>query len=156
MDAIRSLTRQLRHAAWANAAHLDSLDALDDPPPRAVRWIAHVLAAEELWQERLLQSGRTVPVWPDLTLRECRTLAERTASRWRDLLRDLEPSRLDVPIPYTNTKGERFQNTMHDILLHVALHGAHHRGQIIAELRSAGVEPPYTDYIHAVRQGFIA
>jgi uncharacterized damage-inducible protein DinB len=36
------------------------------------------------------------------------------------------------------------------------IHGAHHRGQIIAELRAAGAEPPYTDYIHSVRQGFLA
>jgi uncharacterized damage-inducible protein DinB len=156
MDVIQSLTRQLQHAAWANAEHLNALAALDDPPPRTVQWIAHVLAAEELWQERLLLSGRAVTVWPPLTIPECRALAERTASRWRELLRDIDSDRLDTPIAYTNTKGERFHSTAHDILLHVALHGAHHRGQIIAALRAAGVEPPYTDYIHAVRQGFIA
>jgi uncharacterized damage-inducible protein DinB len=156
MTVIESLSKQLAHAAWANAAHLDALAALTTPPPRAMRWIAHVLAAEELWLERLRQSGRAVTVWPDLTLDECRRLAERTAAGWRDLLRDLTPERLAISVPYFNSKGERWENTVHDVLLHVCLHGAHHRGQIIAEIRATGGEPPYTDYIHAVRQGFIA
>ena len=155
MTAIESLSRQLAHAAWANAAHLEALASLAAPPPRAMRWIAHVLAAEALWQERLMQSGRPVTVWPDLTLDECRSLAERTAARWHDILRDLTPERLATSVPYFNSKGERWENTVHDILAHVCLHGAHHRGQIIAEIRATGGEPPYTDYIHAVRQGFI-
>ena len=156
MRLINSLKKQLEYAAWANAAHLDALDALDRPPPRAMRWIAHILAAEELWQERLLQSGRPVTVWPDLTIGECRRLAAHTAARWRDQLERLDPDRLATTVPYVNSKGERFESTMHDILVHVSLHGAHHRGQIIAELRASGAEPPYTDYIHAVRQGFLA
>ena len=156
MTAIELLTKQLAHATWANATHLDALASLEPPPPRAMRWMAHVLAAEELWQERLIESGRAVTVWPDLTLDECRRLADRTATRWREMLHELTPERLATAVPYVNSKGERWENTVHDILLHVCLHGAHHRGQIIAEIRTTGGEPPYTDYIHAVRQGFIA
>ena len=155
MTVIESLSKQLAHAAWANAAHLAALAALAEPPPRAMRWMAHVLAAEELWQERLNETGRPVTVWPDLTLDECRRLAASTAARWRDVIRDLTPDRLATSVAYFNSKGERWQSTVHDILVHVCLHGAHHRGQIIAELRAAGVEPPYTDYIHAVRQGVL-
>jgi len=42
-----------------------------------------------------------------------------------------------------------------DILTHVLLHSAYHRGQIAVDLRAAGLTPAYTDYIHAVRQGKI-
>ncbi|MGH9479278.1 MAG: DinB family protein [Terriglobales bacterium] len=41
---------------------------------------------------------------------------------------------------------------MGDILMHVALHSGYHRGQIAADMRSGGLEPAYTDYIHWRRQ----
>jgi uncharacterized damage-inducible protein DinB len=156
MQLIESFRKQFAYTSWANAVHLDSLAELHDPPAQALRWISHILAAEELWQERLFQSGRSIVVWPDLTIPECRGLAGHTAARWRQLLQELDAERLAAAVAYTNSRGERFANTIHDILMHVTAHGAHHRGQIIAEIRASGAEPPYTDYIHAVRQGFVA
>lgn len=156
MTAIESISKQLAHAAWANAVHIEALAQLSSPPPKALRWIAHVVAAEDLWLERIAPTGKRVSVWPDLTLDECRRLASDTAGSWQELLRTLTPERLAERISYRNSKGEPWESTLHDILLHICLHGAHHRGQIIAEIRASGSEPPYTDYIHAVRQGFIA
>jgi len=153
---MESLTKQLAHAEWANASHVQALERLAAPPPRALRWMAHVLAAEELWQERILQSGRKAVVWPDLTVAECRPLAALVAARWHDILAILAPDHLATPIRYTNSLGEAWESSVHDILVHICLHGSHHRGQITAELRANGATPPYTDYIHAVRQGFIA
>lgn len=155
MTAVDSIARQLAHAAWANATLIDALAVLPDPPPKALRWMAHILAAEEVWLERIAQSGRSVRIWPDLTLDECRRLASSTASRWQELLRILTPERLAERTIYRNSKGEPWENAIHDILLHVVIHGAHHRGQIVAEIRATGAEPPYLDYIHAVRQGHI-
>jgi len=43
-----------------------------------------------------------------------------------------------------------------DILTHVTIHSAYHRGQIASDLRAAGQAPAYTDFIHAVRLGLIA
>lgn len=45
---------------------------------------------------------------------------------------------------------EHFKN-----LTHVAMHSAYHRGQIAGELREPGNTPPYTDFIHPVRQGLV-
>ena len=42
-----------------------------------------------------------------------------------------------------------------DVLTHVILHSAYHRGQVALAMRAAGMEPAYTDFIHAVRQGFV-
>jgi uncharacterized damage-inducible protein DinB len=35
------------------------------------------------------------------------------------------------------------------------MHSAYHRGQVALEMRAAGHQPAYTDFIHAVRQGFL-
>ena len=156
MNLTDSLTRQVAHSSWANAEYLSALEDIAIPPSSAVRWIAHVLAAEELWQERLLQSGRSVVVWPESSIAECKATATRTTRRWREMLSEFLPERLAMRIRYANSKGEAWENSVHDILVHVCLHGSYHRGQIAAALREAGFDPPYTDYIHAVRQGLIA
>ncbi|MBM4015253.1 MAG: hypothetical protein FJ293_09875 [Planctomycetes bacterium] len=54
---------------------------------------------------------------------------------------------------YLNSKGERHESRVADILTHVAMHGVHHRAQILAELRAAGHVPPYLDFVHATRTG---
>ena len=58
-------------------------------------------------------------------------------------------------VAYRNSKGEPWTSTVGDILTHVVTHSAYHRGQVASELRAAGFEPAYTDFIHAVRQGFL-
>jgi uncharacterized damage-inducible protein DinB len=35
------------------------------------------------------------------------------------------------------------------------MHSAYHRGQAALEMRAAGIQPAYTDFIHGVRQGFV-
>jgi uncharacterized damage-inducible protein DinB len=58
-------------------------------------------------------------------------------------------------VGYTNSKGEPWTNTVEEILTHVVIHSTYHRGQIASDLRNAGLEPAYTDYIHALRQKLI-
>jgi uncharacterized damage-inducible protein DinB len=59
-------------------------------------------------------------------------------------------------VTYTNSKGEVWTSGVEDILTHVTIHSAYHRGQIASDLRAEGHTPAYTDFIHAVRQGFVA
>lgn len=58
-------------------------------------------------------------------------------------------------ISYRNSKGEAFANLIVDVLTHVILHSAYHRGQIASHMRDTGQTPAYTDFIHGVRQGFV-
>jgi uncharacterized damage-inducible protein DinB len=58
-------------------------------------------------------------------------------------------------VDYQNSKGENWKSRIDDILMHVITHSAYHRGQIAADMRSAGMNPAYTDFIHSVRQGFV-
>jgi len=58
-------------------------------------------------------------------------------------------------VDYKNSKGEPWRNRVEDVLTHVIMHSAYHRGQIAMEMRAAGMEPAYTDFIHAVRQEIV-
>ncbi len=122
-----------------------------EPPPKALDLLSHILAAEHLWLARLRASSATVPVWPAFDPAGCARLAEETHAAYRAYLEALRAEDLAGEVPYTNSAGAPFRSTRADILLHVALHGSYHRGQMALLLRQAGAVPQPTDYIAYVR-----
>ncbi len=120
-----------------------------------VRRMAHILSAEKLWLERIKRVPPSMAVWPGSTLEECEALAGDIAAAWTEYLTKLAPDALGETIEYKNSKGEAWHSRVEDVLTHVIMHSAYHRGQIAMEMRAAGMEPAYTDFIHAVRQGMI-
>jgi uncharacterized damage-inducible protein DinB len=140
---------------WANREVLASLEALESPPERSAKLLAHILSAERLWLERLLAQEQTHPVWPIFTLGDCKLELDQLHERWRNYLTSLGEAGLSDSRTYKNTRGDTFTSKKQDILLHVIMHSAYHRGQIAADVRAAGFTPAYTDFIHAVRQGFV-
>jgi uncharacterized damage-inducible protein DinB len=113
--------------------------------------MGHIIGAEFLWLARMQGRPSELSVWPDLTLEQCEV---RLGQLSRGLGEALIESRTR-PVAYTNSKGESWTSTVEDILIHITVHSAYHRGQIASDMRSSGLEPAYTDYIHAVRQGLV-
>ena len=148
------LDRLLRYDIWANGETVGSLRQ-GSPPARSLKWMGHIIGAEYLWLARLRQVPAPLPVWPDLPVEECAVRLGELSSMWREYLANATPRQLAERVAYTNSKGEKWTNVVEDILTHVTIHSAHHRGQIASDLRAAGQVPAYTDFIHAVRQGFI-
>ena len=149
------LRRQFAYDDWANHEVLIALKAGEEPPPKSLKWMAHIVAAERLWLERLQSEKQTLPVWPEFTLEQCRDQAADLARSWREHLASLSAPDLDRTVAYTNSKGEHYNSRVVDILSHVILHSAYHRGQIAADMRAAGLTPAYTDFIQGVRQGSV-
>lgn len=150
----RLLERWFAYDHWANRETLRSL-AGEPAGGRPLQLMAHIAAAEQLWHDRLLGRPQSLPVWPDLTLEQSAALVDGMAARWREYLAGLAPEGLEAVIRYTNSKGEPWKNTVQDVLMHVVMHSVYHRGQIAAAVRAAGGEPAYTDFIEAVRRGYL-
>jgi uncharacterized damage-inducible protein DinB len=155
MDLLEHLRRQFTYDAWANREVLANLKTSSRPTTRPLQLLAHVLSAEQLWLERIRKRSQTLPVWPEFTIDQCEAQIAECARLWQDLLLQLDSARLSENIDYKNSKGEPWSNTVQDILTHVLLHSAYHRGQIASHIRSGGEQPAYTDFILAVRQGLI-
>src|ERR1700720_4191374 len=117
--------------------------------------MAHIFSAERLWLERLKHQPQSLPVWPEFNLDQCQAQAAELDRLWPPYLNQTSPSWLSEEIAYQNSKGEAWTSTVEDILTHVVMHSAHHRGQIAIQARAGGEQPAYTDYIHAARQGLI-
>ncbi|HWW16925.1 MAG TPA: DinB family protein [Candidatus Dormibacteraeota bacterium] len=155
MTLLEHLRRQFAYDAWANREVLAGLKASPHPAVRQLQLLAHILSAERLWLERIRKQPQSLPVWPDFTTEQCDERITELAQLWHECLGLLSPAGLSNKVAYKNSKGEPWISTVEDVLTHVLLHSAYHRGQIASQVRDAGVQPAYTDYIHAVRQGLI-
>jgi uncharacterized damage-inducible protein DinB len=144
-----SLVRELAYDHWANKATFEKLAALGAATPDGVRrWMNHIVGTEYTWLARIVGRKSVLSVWPEIDLDACGTRLADLPAKWTKTLAEHPPVKL---VTYKNSKGESYENSVEDIVLHVVHHGAYHRGQIAAALRAAGHEPPYTDFIHYAR-----
>lgn len=155
MNLIEHFRRQFTYDAWANGEALSAIRANVDKNGRVLELMSHIVAAERLWLERLEQRRQSLPVWPKADLGWCEAQTVDLRRLWTEYLERIPDGDLTRKLSYKNTKGETWSNTVQDILSHVILHSAYHRGQIASHVRSLGQTPAYTDFIHGVRQGLI-
>jgi len=147
------LRRLFHYNRWANREALASVRSAAPPPARSLKLLGHVVGAEVLWHARLTSQSSPLAVWPELAPGQIETWLGDLEGMWARYLEQVVPSRLGERVAYTNTKGEPFTSTVEDVLTHVVMHSSYHRGQIAADVRAAGHQPAYTDFIHAVRTG---
>ena len=155
----KDFLRMFAYDDWANRECLAAMRAAESVSADTVGRMAHVLSAQKLWLERIQKQPQSTPVWPTSTIDDCLVLADEMSGAWQDCLARLAnqfaPGSLDDKVEYRNSKGELWSSRVEDVLMHVLFHSAYHRGQIALQMRAAGSDPAYTDFIHAVRQGFL-
>lgn len=144
-------TKVYEHLAWADKRVLESLRGSHSVLKRDLDLYSHILGSEHVWLSRIKGTTARFAVWPTLTLDECRRLADENTAAFDDLISTLTEGGRETPITYRNSVGDQFTSTVEDILTHVSLHGAYHRGQIAASIRAAGDTPNPTDYIAFAR-----
>jgi uncharacterized damage-inducible protein DinB len=159
------LRRQFSYDEWANREVLAAIrsaggaDGHASTPGsanhRSLQLMAHILAAERVWLDRLKQQPPSIPVWPEPDLAQCEAQAAEMGGLWLEFLDLITAGDVAQSISYKNSKGEEWTSTIVDVLNHVVLHSAYHRGQIASHMRASGQTPAYTDFIHAVRQGLV-
>ena len=148
------LRRLFAYDLWANNRVLGALEVLaplnaSDP---LAKLVSHIIAAQEIWLARIQgHSLSGLATWPEM---DPETWPERLRAlneAWGRLLETWEAG-FDALIVYRDTKGHAFETMLHEILLHVIIHGQHHRAQIASSLRQNGHTPPPTDFIFFTRE----
>lgn len=145
------LMKLVAHLEWADAATLRALETAPGTDTQALTVYTHVLGAEAVWLARIAGRTSDVAVWPTLSLEQSRALGHRNVSELKALLQSADEHSIDREIDYRNSAGQPFTSKVEDILLHVCLHGAYHRGQIAQMIRQGGGEPEPTDFIAFIR-----
>lgn len=152
----------LRHMEWADAVMWRTLLGAPSLSGDArARTLAHHFHST---QTAYLQLFRGLPVdLPEADsfadLRAVGLWARRFYLELPAYLQTLTDARLGelVTFPWAAQIEERLGSagltTVGDCLLQLALHSAHHRGQVLTCVREAGGEPPFVDYIAWVWMG---
>jgi uncharacterized damage-inducible protein DinB len=136
---------------YANALIANLINKTGNPEA-AVKLMAHLLAAQQMWYNRCNSlPTANVMLWPEGDQGTFTRIIEERSGLWRDFLNKLEDADFEKQIEYKNTKGEAFTNKLVDILGHVINHGTHHRAQIGQHLKLAGTDLPGIDYIVYLR-----
>ncbi|HKP86373.1 MAG TPA: DinB family protein [Blastocatellia bacterium] len=154
METIETLRRMFDYNEWANVRAIESLKQSDNPSAKAVRALAHLVIAEKTWLARFIKTedSTNADFWPASTLEECEALFDETRKAYSALLADLTEAGLDSTATYKNSKGVEYTTRYGDMLSHVLMHSAYHRGQVAMAVRAEGGTPAYTDYIGFVRE----
>jgi len=164
MSLLFAIRRQFAHDAWAKGKLADSVRDLTDPEfssefgegfGSVQAKFCHMLDAEDIWLRRIVD-GVSPTERPD----ELRHKTRAEFLKWHEELRmrkqtfaeSLTEEALRKEIAYKNIAGRAYAQLLFEILQHVMLHAAYHRGQVAACLRALGRTPPATDYIEYVRE----
>lgn len=103
----------------------------------------HILNAHQIWNSRILnKEGFGVNQLHDLN--NCKNI---DTINLNDTMTILNEKDLNSDVFYQNSKGNKFRNSIKDILFHVVNHTTHHRAQIISDFRRNNIQPLITDYI---------
>jgi len=142
-----TLPKLIDHLEWADAKALAALRAAAAPGAKVREIFSHILGSEHTWISRIEGRAPTVAIWPALNDDEMERVARENVAAFRRILDGATEVDLARVVAYKTSAGHPYESTVEDILLHVALHGSYHRGQIATLLRQGGSEPVATDYI---------
>jgi len=158
MTAITTLERLFRYKAQANDEILAAMRGFDDAAPAreiAVRVLNHTYVVDRIFAAVLTGAGHG---YGSANASEMPALAELSGAvkasdeLYIGYVSGLDEAQLLERIDFTFTDGEPGRMSREEMLLHVAIHGASHRGQVGWMLMENAVAPPagdrFTSYLH--------
>ena len=143
-----NLQKLIEYDHWANEKIFRILKTLDNESitSEVNKLFAHLLAAQSIWMERIHGKETSLKIWPKMSVKNMEQLLEENGKKLPALI----PMKQNL-IQYKNSNGEVFENSVEEILIHLTVHGQHHRAQIAQLLRAQDITPPATDFIFFAR-----
>jgi uncharacterized damage-inducible protein DinB/putative sterol carrier protein len=157
MSDTATLERLFKYKAWANDAMLTALQQLDAAAPAteiALRALSHTYVVDQIFAAHMRRADHA---YASANLAEAPTLAKlrediAASDRWYvDYVSALGESERAEVIDFAFTDGEPGRMSREEMLMHVIVHGALHRGQIGWIMALNAVDPPadgLTSYLH--------
>jgi uncharacterized damage-inducible protein DinB len=112
----------------------------------------HLVDTEDLWVRSVIQGGPPAPkgATADPDAASVVRRWEEVRRRTREHLRGADEAELSrvVTAPFHG----RPSFTVRQVLMHLLIHEAHHRGQVTAAMRMRGIAPPPSDFYDYVAE----
>lgn len=145
--------------AWANNDLFVKLSTLDQETHQAelrtaLRLINHYYLVAQIFAAHLsgVQHQYAVDYTEETpTLSELRAAVAASDQWYLDYLANVSPANLAEAVPFTFTDGAKGNMTREEMLIHVALHSGHHRGEVGRIFWQLSITPPsdtFAVYLH--------
>jgi len=118
-------------------------------PEKSLQLINHTINAQEIWNARIEEKSCETSVWE---IRPTEMLKSINLGNYQTSLRIVNQYDFDKHITYMNSRGEKFENSVRDMLFHIINHSTYHRGQIATDCKIHNITPLVTDYIFYKRE----
>jgi len=157
MDRVSTLERLFRYKANSNKEILAAMQLFDDASPAkeiAIRVLSHTYVVDRVFAANLTgtEHGYTLANTSQAPSLEELSATIKTSDQWYiDYISLLDEAQLAEPIDFTFTDGEPGRMSREEMLMHVAIHGAGHRGQVGWIMTENSITPPadrFTSYLH--------
>ena len=159
MSLVDRFRRWFEYERDSHAKTLVAMNAVPDEQrqskefQKAVYLMGHIVAARRMWLFRFGILQQKVELFPqDEEFSQLPGLVEEMERVWSQYLNGLDETELARVFEYQSYQGERFRNSIEEILTQLFGHSWYHRGQISQLLRSIGAEPAVTDFVFWSRQ----
>lgn len=121
---------------------------------RLLSLFSHLLSSQIIWHNRIKGLPTSpFPLWEVYKLTELKSMIDESYSNWMNYLeKDHHNETFEEMIFYKDSKGDKHESTIKQIIIHVINHSTHHRAQMSVRMRDLGITPPVTDFIVYSRQ----
>jgi uncharacterized damage-inducible protein DinB len=137
----------IEYDSWANGFLFGKLLDNDAVPERVNALSSHIIATNELWLARFGDYDlNDFDLWPDYEMLHCVNASPGMAEKWTALLAEMSDEEIENEIEFKTLEGDSGSISLNDALVHLTIHGSHHRGQIITEMRNVDLATPNIDY----------
>jgi uncharacterized damage-inducible protein DinB len=115
--------------------------------------VAHILAADKIWLERIQNHPSPEFLKPSYcsSIQITKDLRKQNMEGWATFLDNLNSENILQKISYKSMNAEKFETPLIEVLIHVANHATYHRGQVASLIRRIKGKPPVTDFIQFAR-----
>lgn len=157
MDQTNTLERLFSYKAKANSEMLGAMRQFEEASLAkeiAIRILNHTYAVDRIFAANLTGTEHeyTSPNPSQAPSLEELAAAVATSDQWYiNYVSLLDDARLSECIDFTFTDGLPGRMSREEMLMHVTVHGEHHRGQLSLMLMQSSIMPPgdgFTSFLH--------
>ena len=156
------LYEHLLYNFWASREMIQAVHSLSDDErmrdlgssyKSILGTLHHIYWADKVWLLRISFPYNLAPK-PELDVPNLDELLAQwipLMQQWEQWAKAKADAMADERIAHMNTRGQRFEHSVREVVLHLVNHDSYHRGQVATMLRQLGYTPPQTDLIHYYR-----
>ena len=140
------LVKLTDYSIWANELWIGFVENNFPGNEYLLKRMGHILLGEQAWFQRIAGEEPDKDIWKLMTIPELKEIHRIHRDVYNRLLNGSSQS-LERTLSYQRFTGEKYQSPVSQILLHLSMHGAHHRGQMATYVSAKGVVPINTDFV---------